>query len=164
MANNVRCSWLAVGVLAAAVVTSAYAADHAYATDPTCPGVHTWHQMSTEHGRWAGTLTVINQHGRFMDENCQEMVKFAISPQHPKMYGTVFAPGSDLNFTYTLALAKQPESGVAADTIYPAKDPICHYIVSAYAPAVLQLFTTEINGAQCEVVDDDGMGADFVAN
>ena len=142
-------------IIAATLLVGASAVSSANPS-PKCSGVHTWHHISAMEGTWLATLTVINEHGGFVDEKCRSVTQFKVNANTSKQFGMKLNLGSDFNFTYTLALAKQP------DHFDPfRKQPICHYLISAYAPGKPQVIMTPMNNAQC-LTSDDGTGVDFV--
>lgn len=119
----------------------------------SCQGVHTWHQVHSNQGRWQAKLQMLTQNGEFYARDCSVMRSFALGDAGPVEYGFAFAPDADFDVSYTLTLTEDQGQGFTSKA--------CVYVITAKGPAQPDIRVNAFNGAQCNYKVVPGVGEDF---
>jgi len=125
----------------------------------SCPGVHTWHHIFINEGKWQGALQVINEadHAWFVGSDCSKINSMIAMPEPTQEYGFVFDHQADFDVAYTMTFT-QLESSVPSAR-FGSK--VCVFVVTAKGPAQPDVTPLSYNGAKCDWKVVPGVGEDF---
>ncbi|KTD34786.1 hypothetical protein Lmor_1319 [Legionella moravica] len=120
---------------------------------PYCPGIHTWHNVTSKDGQWKLTLQSISQEGSFSDSLCNSIHSTELGPESVFIYGFGFPKDADFDIAYTLTAVKQAPS---------FESRACVFVITAKGPAQPDITALSYYGAVCEWTRIPGVGEDFV--
>ncbi|WP_298627468.1 hypothetical protein [uncultured Legionella sp.] len=120
---------------------------------PLCPGIHTWHNVTSTDGQWSLTLQPINQQGVFTDSSCNTLRTATLSSDAAFIYGFGFPADADFDIAYTLTAVKK-------ETSFESK--ACVFVITARGPAQPDIAALSYHGAVCEWTRIPGVGEDFI--
>ncbi|RAP37580.1 hypothetical protein B1207_05255 [Legionella quinlivanii] len=123
----------------------------AFAFSPRCD-VHTWHDIRSTEGNWKITMRMISQTGLLVDESCQPVNEFKISPRQGLRYGFGFSDNASFDIAYTITAIREAP-GFESQT--------CVFVVTANGPAQPDINALAYHGANCDWKVVPGIGEDF---
>ena len=118
-----------------------------YAAEPQTP--HTVHKVLVHNpDQWAVRITEIapDQNAFFsLGQVASPVLDVKVSPRHPAQFGFGIKTGTDFNVAYTLAAIDTSASGDASRH----KTRSCTFVISARAPASVDIQVINYAGARC---------------
>lgn len=123
------------------------------------PVAHTWHNVTTSHGEWSGTLSVLNEQLTFVDPAYNNITQMRFNEKHGATWGTVIYDSDDFNVLYAATFIQQVNSSSIGSPNIALKT--CVFIISAYGPADPQITPVSFNGGATCKWQSSGIGENY---
>ena len=147
---------------------------------PSCPDIHTWHNVTAFRGTWKAQLASLSEKALFYSPNCTDM---GASPTFEVVggqsvasgsatFGFKIAEGDTFDVAYSLTLVRR-----SAEPLHPHKDVdgnanqdggrklfksmACSYVIAAAGPAQPDVRAEPFNGATCLWERNEGVGENY---